>query len=96
MMTTRGSSVERTEPVSNRVNEMLVDVVAAKHLGNYELEIEFEDGAKGIVDFTQYLDRGGGPRTVPRHALLHELPDRRGTGRPVLRRRRRYRSGNAL
>jgi len=39
---------------------MILDVVSARHIiRDYELEIEFEDGAKGIVDFSQYRSRGG-------------------------------------
>lgn len=38
---------------------MILDVVSARHLWDYELELEFEDGTKGIVDFSQYCSRGG-------------------------------------
>lgn len=38
---------------------MILDVVSARHIGDYEVEIEFEDGAKGIVDFSEYRARGG-------------------------------------
>lgn len=42
---------------------MLLDVVSARHIRDYEVEVEFavafEDGAKGIVDFSEYCSRGG-------------------------------------
>ena len=38
---------------------MLYDVTRAKYIGDYKLEIEFEDGCMGIVDFLHYSQRGG-------------------------------------
>jgi len=38
---------------------MLHDVTAATHRGGYLIEIEFDDGSRGIVDFSAYLMRGG-------------------------------------
>jgi len=38
---------------------MILDVVSARHVRDYEIELEFEDGAKGIIDFSQYRNRGG-------------------------------------
>lgn len=38
---------------------MLFDVVSARHIKDYELELEFEDGSKGVVDFSEYRRRGG-------------------------------------
>jgi hypothetical protein len=38
---------------------MLFDVVSARHIKDYELEIEFEDGSTGVVDFSEYCSRGG-------------------------------------
>jgi hypothetical protein len=38
---------------------MLCDVTSAVYRGDYRIEIHFEDGAAGIVDFTKYLARGG-------------------------------------
>lgn len=35
------------------------DVVSAVYKGDYRIEVTFEDGKKGIVDFTKYLERGG-------------------------------------
>ena len=38
---------------------MVHDVVSAAYQGSYRLEITFDDGKRGIVDFTPYLKRGG-------------------------------------
>jgi len=38
---------------------MLRDVIAANYKGEYKIELIFEDGASGIVDFSKYLNKGG-------------------------------------
>lgn len=38
---------------------MIHDVVAAVYKGDYRIELEFDDGKRGIVDFSKYLDKGG-------------------------------------
>ena len=38
---------------------MLHDVVSAVYRGDYLIEIEFDDGQRGIVDFSKYLERSG-------------------------------------
>lgn len=38
---------------------MLRDVIAAHYQGEYKIELTFEDGASGIVDFSEYLNKGG-------------------------------------
>jgi hypothetical protein len=38
---------------------MLKDVISAHYKGEYKIEVIFEDGAKGIVDFSKYLSKGG-------------------------------------
>jgi len=38
---------------------MLRDVISAKYKGEYKIEVTFEDGASGIVDFSKYLREGG-------------------------------------
>lgn len=38
---------------------MVPDVVSATYKGKYKIEITFEDGKKGIVDFSKYLHKGG-------------------------------------
>jgi len=38
---------------------MIKDVISASYKGEYSIEVTFEDGAIGIVDFSKYLERGG-------------------------------------
>ena len=38
---------------------MIHDVVSAVYRGGYKIEITFDDGKKGVVDFGKYLRRGG-------------------------------------
>jgi len=48
---------------------MYYDVTEAKYVGDYRLEITFENGKSGMVDFRKFIDRGGvlpgwRPRTI--------------------------------
>ena len=38
---------------------MVHDVVRAIYKGDYKIEIEFDDGKMGTIDFAKYLKRGG-------------------------------------
>ncbi len=38
---------------------MLYDVVSAVYNGGYRIKLTFDDGKKGIVDFSEYLSKGG-------------------------------------
>jgi hypothetical protein len=38
---------------------MIHDVVSASYEGDYKIEVTFDDGNRGIVDFSVYLTRGG-------------------------------------
>ena len=38
---------------------MLHDIVAAAYKGGYRIEIIFDDGERGVVDFSPYLRLGG-------------------------------------
>jgi len=38
---------------------MIHDVVAAEHRGDYRIEVVFDDGKRGIVDFSSYAQRNG-------------------------------------
>lgn len=38
---------------------MLHDVIRASYVGDYEIELKFDDGKSGIVDFSKYLEKGG-------------------------------------
>lgn len=41
------------------VANMIHDVVAAEYRGDYRIEVHFDDGRHGVVDFAEYLDKGG-------------------------------------
>ena len=38
---------------------MLHDLVSAAYKGGYLVELTFDNGEHGVVDFTSYLQRGG-------------------------------------
>lgn len=38
---------------------MSKDVVSAKYVDEYKIELVFENGRSGIVDFTKFIQRGG-------------------------------------
>jgi hypothetical protein len=38
---------------------MYYDVVSAEYLEDYKLKIWFADGKSGVVDFTNYIRKGG-------------------------------------
>jgi len=38
---------------------MIHDVISARYKGDYNIEIEFDDGKHGTIDFSMYLDKGG-------------------------------------
>ena len=38
---------------------MIHDVVAARHIEGYRLDVTFDDGKTGSVDFSRYLNKGG-------------------------------------
>ena len=38
---------------------MIHDVVSASYQGEYKIEITFDDGRRGVVDFSKYLHKGG-------------------------------------
>jgi hypothetical protein len=35
------------------------DILTATYRGDYRIELEFDDGQRGVVDFSTYLGRGG-------------------------------------
>jgi hypothetical protein len=37
---------------------MYVDIVSATYLEGYKIELVFENGKSGVVDFTKYVQRG--------------------------------------
>ncbi|MGZ3604974.1 MAG: DUF2442 domain-containing protein [Thermodesulfobacteriota bacterium] len=37
---------------------MIHDIVSASYKGGYRIEVTFDDGKRGVVDFSKYLDEG--------------------------------------
>ena len=38
---------------------MIRDLIFASYKGNYKIEVRFDDGKGGVVDFSRYLEKGG-------------------------------------
>lgn len=38
---------------------MIRDVVSATYKGGYKIEVTFDNGKRGVVDFSKYLEKGG-------------------------------------
>lgn len=38
---------------------MIHDVISAVYKEDYKIEIKFDNGEKGVMDFSKYLNRGG-------------------------------------
>jgi len=38
---------------------VLHDIVSATYKGGYKIEVTFDDGKKGVVDLSEYAQRGG-------------------------------------
>ncbi len=38
---------------------MYIDIVSARYVSDYRLELTFEDGKSGVVDFTRFISKGG-------------------------------------
>jgi hypothetical protein len=38
---------------------MLFDIVAAKYIDDYRVQVTFENGKTGIIDFSPYIKSGG-------------------------------------
>lgn len=38
---------------------MVPDLVSATYKGGYRIELVFDNGRRGVVDFSDYADRGG-------------------------------------
>ena len=62
---------------------MIHDVVSAAYQGSYRIEVTFDDGERGIVDFTPYLKRGVF-QAISRPGLLSRVPRRRRAWHPNL------------
>ena len=38
---------------------MYIDIVSAKYKSEYRIELTFENGRSGVVDFKRYIEKGG-------------------------------------
>ena len=38
---------------------MIHDVISATHIADYKIEVSFDDGKSGVVDFSKYLESDG-------------------------------------
>jgi hypothetical protein len=38
---------------------MYIDIISASYNGGYKIELTFENGRSGVVDFTRYIEKGG-------------------------------------
>jgi hypothetical protein len=38
---------------------MIHDIVSATYKGEYKIEVLFDDGKKGVIDFLKYIKKGG-------------------------------------
>ena len=38
---------------------MYIDLISAKYKGGYKIELTFENGKSGVVDFAKYIEKGG-------------------------------------
>lgn len=38
---------------------MIPDIISGRYIDGYKIELSFDDGKKGIVDFSKYLNAGG-------------------------------------
>ena len=52
---------------------MLHDVVSASYKGDYRIELTFDNGERGVVDFSPYLRRGGVFKKLRDISFFHEF-----------------------
>jgi hypothetical protein len=38
---------------------MYIDIISAKYKDGYKIELTFENGRSGIIDFAKYIEKGG-------------------------------------
>lgn len=64
--------------------------------GPYLIELEFDDGRRGTVDFARYLERRGFVRAIPGSRVLWELHRQQGAWGLDVWRRDRHCTGNPV
>ena len=58
---------------------MLCDVVSASYKDGYQIELTFDNGESGVIDFSPYLQRGGIFKRFREHQLLSRFSGKPGT-----------------
>jgi hypothetical protein len=38
---------------------MYIDIISARYVNGYKIELTFENGKSGVVDFTKFISKGG-------------------------------------
>jgi hypothetical protein len=38
---------------------MYIDIISARYVDDYRIELTFENGRSGVVDFTKFISKGG-------------------------------------
>lgn len=38
---------------------MYIDIISARYVNEYRIELTFENGRSGVVDFTKFISKGG-------------------------------------
>jgi hypothetical protein len=51
------SAENRASYVRNGI--MYIDIISARYKGEYKIELTFENGRSGVVDFRKYIEKGG-------------------------------------
>jgi hypothetical protein len=55
----KAKSIFATDSIWNRRRFVMKDVISSVYMGEYRIEVTFEDGNEGIVDLSKYLKKGG-------------------------------------
>lgn len=42
---------------------MVIEIISAKHLGEYQIELEFSDKTKRVIDFKTFIENALNPMT---------------------------------
>jgi hypothetical protein len=53
------SATEKNRAARVGDKTMYVDIISARYVDEYRIELIFENGRSGVVDFTKFISRGG-------------------------------------
>jgi hypothetical protein len=59
-----GIDLKESTTAENRASRigdkaMYIDIISARYIGEYRIELTFENGRSGIVDFMKFIGKGG-------------------------------------